>query len=220
MSYIKNTFRNNRIFLVPYFILFTVGIIFIIFFRNDELLMWFNAHRSNFWNEYFKISTSLLGGIGITVLLLIALLHKYSTFFKIGISLLATTLLVELLKRITDLPRPLTFFANDSAIILNPVPGVELLPFRAFPSGHSASAFAIFFGFAMILKNQFGKLICLLIACSIAISRVYLLQHFTRDILAGSILGITITGIVFYIFEKYIFTNNSWYNKPLLSFKI
>lgn len=202
-------------------ILFLTGLIFFLSNSRDELLLFFNQNHTGFFNEYFKISTNLLGGIGIAILLIIALLHRYSTFFKIGISLLVSFLFVELIKTITDLPRPSTYFANDPSIVLNPVTNVVLLPVRSFPSGHSTTGFAIFFGFAILLKNQIAKLLCLFIATSIAISRVYLLQHFTRDILFGSIIGVIITSLVFYIFDKYIFINKSaWYNKSIFPNKI
>lgn len=207
--------------MIPYLVLFLTGFILFIINDYDELLFYFNSNRSAYLSEYFKISTNLLGGIGIAFLLIIALLHKYSTFFKIGITTLVTFLIVELIKRITNLPRPSTFFANSQAITLNPINGVELLPVRSFPSGHAATGFAIFFGFAILLKNQFAKFLCLFIAVSIAISRLYLLQHFTRDILIGSLLGIIITSVIFYIFDKYIFINkSSWYNRSIFSHTI
>ncbi|HPD33172.1 MAG TPA: phosphatase PAP2 family protein [Candidatus Kapabacteria bacterium] len=216
--YFKDIYRNNRIFLIPYFLLFLAGLIFFISNKNDELLFYFNSNRTIFLNYYFIFSTDLLSGIGIIVLLLIALSHKYSTFFKIGVSTLITFLIVELIKGITDLPRPSTFFANNPKLILNPIKNISLIPMHSFPSGHAANAFAIFFGFSIILKNQFAKVVCLFIACSIAISRVYLLQHFTRDILFGSLFGIIITSIVFFIFDNYIFINKSaWYNKSIFS---
>ncbi len=217
-SYFNKILSNNRIFLIPFSALFLFGLIFFIINKNDELLFYFNSHRTSFLNEYFKFSTNLLSGIGIVILLLIASSHKYSTFFKIGISSLFSFLIVELIKHLTNFPRPSTYFANNPSIILNPVNNIALIPMHSFPSGHSANAFAIFFGFSMVLKNQYAKLACLFIACSIALSRVYLLQHFTRDILFGSLFGVITASFVFYIFDNYIFINKSaWYDKSIFS---
>lgn len=68
----------------------------------------------------------------------------------------------------------------------------------SFPSGHSLNAFAI----GSVLALSFPPLAAplLLVAASVAASRVVLGRHFLSDVLAGSALGALIGGSVFLVF--------------------
>ncbi|MCK4921460.1 MAG: phosphatase PAP2 family protein, partial [Bacteroidales bacterium] len=70
------------------------------------------------------------------------------------------------------------------------VPGIELHSHHSFPSGHTATAFALFFGLSLFVKNQWYKSSLLLFATLIGYSRIYLGQHFPADVIAGSVIGI------------------------------
>ncbi len=103
---------------------------------------------------------------------------------------LSTGLVVQILKRIvfSDYQRPVKYFHDT--VQLHLVDGVRLLNGHSFPSGHSASAFALFLSLAIFSRNRFIKVICFILACTVAYSRVYLSQHFLMDILAGSLIGV------------------------------
>ena len=91
-------------------------------------------------------------------------------------------------------PRPC-----DLARPRNPGPTLRYLPCDrySFPSGHSLNAFAI----ASVLVLSFPPLAAplLLVAASVAASRVVLGRHFLSDVLAGSALGALIGGLVFVV---------------------
>jgi undecaprenyl-diphosphatase len=72
-------------------------------------------------------------------------------------------------------------------------PGVKPPDPFSFPSGHSMNAFAV----ASVLSLQVPPLapVLLLIAVSVAVSRVVLGMHYVSDVIVGSALG-TIVGIV------------------------
>jgi membrane-associated phospholipid phosphatase len=61
---------------------------------------------------------------------------------------------------------------------------------HSFPSGHTASAFALFIGMAFFTQNKYLKAVCLLLALGVGYSRVYLALHFPEDVLAGSLIGV------------------------------
>jgi membrane-associated phospholipid phosphatase len=97
--------------------------------------------------------------------------------------------------------RPVLFFDNMGIEIYR-IPGLEYHSHFSFPSGHSATAFALFIGFALFSRNNFLKLAFLIIACIISYSRVYLAQHFLEDILTGSLIGTIVILIVYYSFSR------------------
>jgi undecaprenyl-diphosphatase len=68
----------------------------------------------------------------------------------------------------------------------------------SFPSGHSLNAFAI--GSVISLAFPLLAVPVLLVAASVAASRVVLGLHFLSDVLAGSALGALIGGGVFFAF--------------------
>ena len=66
-------------------------------------------------------------------------------------------------------------------------------------------AFAIYTLIALWSKRPSTQILCLSIATLVAISRVYLVQHFLKDVLAGLFVGYLI-GLLMYLisvqFEK------------------
>lgn len=93
------------------------------------------------------------------------------------------------LKHAFGRPRPVKVFKEQiaqGAVQVN-VREVEPLKKNSFPSGHSMLAF-----FLMVYVGQIRRSIrpfALLLACGIAVSRVYVGSHFPFDCLVGALLG-------------------------------
>ena len=68
----------------------------------------------------------------------------------------------------------------------------------SFPSGHSATAFSLAMALALLLPR--GRHLFLAIGALIALSRVWLYQHYVSDIIAGSALG-AVTSL--YLYNRY-----------------
>ena len=97
---------------------------------------------------------------------------------------------VSLLKQFYDEPRPSRYFAGQD---VNWVDGIDLYANHSFPSGHAAAAFLV------------------------AISRVYLFQHFLIDVWVGSLCGVVFGTILFHlIMITPLFKNKTWHNWSLL----
>jgi undecaprenyl-diphosphatase len=86
--------------------------------------------------------------------------------------------------------------------LLHAVPGFS------FPSGHSFSSFTFFGLLVYIIADSkktslplkwLGSFCCLLIAATIAISRVYLRVHYPSDVIAGFLLCVIWLGISFWV---------------------
>lgn len=122
---------------------------------------------------------------------------------------LLSTAIVQPLKFIINEPRPITFFSEHYPDVILPlVEGVKMHHYHSFPSGHTATFFAMAMGYvlwveaigqenaagqdALFTKNQkrvyYSLIICFAVVASF--SRIYLSQHFLHDVVAGAIIGI------------------------------
>lgn len=65
----------------------------------------------------------------------------------------------------------------------------------SFPSGHSATAFAL----AYVLSRAYPKGACIFygLASLVALSRIYLAKHFPSDVVAGAAIGLLAGSIVY-----------------------
>lgn len=198
----------NKVFFLAYFIFLFLGGILYFSFSDDILLKFFNSNHTKFFNYFFIGSSGIAETYGIIIILLFLLIRKYSLVVITSVSLIVNTIIVNLVKQLTDLQRPLKFYENSHEITLNLVNGVDVHSYMSFPSGHTAAGIIMFFSLSLLFKNKLYKITCFFLAMCVAISRVYLLQHFFRDIYFGSIFGIVILLIMLYIFQKF-----DWYNK-------
>lgn len=108
------------------------------------------------------------------------------------------TLMVQPIKHLIAAPRPLTWFAAYYPdVMLRIVPGCDNAFYLSFPSGHTASAFALAASLVYMLPRDLSRSsrliigsILFVIACMVGYSRIYLHQHFLHDVAAGAIFGL------------------------------
>ncbi len=206
MKKIREIASENKLFLLPYFIVvFTISIILLIYQKTD-IHIFINQFHNSFFNIFFKYLTHLGDGIFAVIVIVFLLFIKYRWAIISLISSLSLMIVIQFLKRIifTESYRPVKIFRYfyEGTYKLYIIPGTDPGINNSFPSGHSATAFAIFFLFALIVKNKYLKLLLFIIASLIAFSRVYLSWHFLGDTIAGSFLGIIITLITYLIINK------------------
>lgn len=139
-------------------------------------------------------------------------------FYRLGWAAFTTTCVLlsgavtQVLKRIVDAPRPLTWFAiNYPEVQLPLVDGVEMSRYFSFPSGHTTTFFAFFFALSIIVcqhdsspvrRSVCGAVFFLLSALG-GYSRIYLSQHFAADVLGGMAIGLLITGLLYLLFAHW-----------------
>jgi membrane-associated phospholipid phosphatase len=202
------TIRNNLYFLLPYLVLLLFLVPFLLLYTKADIHIWINQHNSGISDIAFALLTYLGDGLFLIIPCVILLFYSLRHFVFILSTYLATGLVVQILKRIFfhDIMRPSKLLFDKS---LHLVDGVELLSGRSFPSGHSTSAFALFLCLALITSNKTLKFGCLIIACLVAFSRIYLSQHFLIDTIAGSLIGTTgALGIYLVLYRN----DKEWHN--------
>lgn len=168
--------------------------------EKGDVELWLNERHHPFFDQFFKYWTYLGDGRLYAVLGIIFLCYRYSWLLFTLAVILIQTLLIQIPKRIIfDDLRPSLYFEGMD---LHFVEGVKIYGYNAFPSGHTASGFAIFtmlyFLFPLAKKWHF---IFGLAAALVGLSRVFLMLHFFEDTLAGGILGMISTIVAFYFFS-------------------
>lgn len=199
----KTFFKQNFIYVGLYLLLFmTLGYILLV---NDK----FNIHRyinhyvTNDWvGTSFSYLTHIGDGVFAIILVLVLLLFSIRNAVYVLISYVSASLLTTVLKNLVyaDYYRPYFMFKYYAKDQLNLVSDVEILSKYSFPSGHSTSAFAVFFCLLFMTKNHFLKLFYFGLACMAAFSRTYLSQHWLVDIYVGSIIGVSFSILMYFQF--------------------
>ena len=179
------------------------------FFTFDSVV--FNLMHSlaksagNFFTPFFKI-VSFLGEGGVFFIILAVILLLFKNTRKLGLSILLSLGVGALFTNVViknAVARPRPFNANEEyrGFWLF-VSGKEQSEF-SFPSGHTtatmASMMAIF-----LCCNKKWSWTGFVFAFIMGLSRIYLMVHYTTDVIAGLIVG-GIAGIIGYFIVKLIY---------------
>lgn len=210
----KKFIKHNLIFILIYIILLVrVGYILL---NNGKVQIHekINSLVGNpFFDTFFKYITHLGDGIfavSIAILTLFINVKKASylllsyTFASITSSILKNFIYVSTCRPAFCFNFYLHNYVHQP---LKLVSGVEMNMFNSFPSGHSTTAFALFFSFLFMSENKFNKFIFLVLACLAAFSRTYLSQHWLVDIYFGSIIGFSFALFFYILFYSKVYSN-------------
>lgn len=118
--------------------------------------------------------------------------YGFATLTALGVTMLLGN---KLFKNHFDRDRP--FVSFPALRIL-----VESSGTNSFPSSHAATAFTVF-GIFYFFNLEY-KWVVFIFALGISLSRVYLNLHYFSDIVAGAILGLLVSYIIFMITKKII----------------
>lgn len=164
-------------------------LILLLSYGNRGFSIYINQLHQPHSDMFFKYMTHL--GDGFILLLFIPLIYfkrsVYGLIFSLGA--LIQLIFISLGKQVFFLgaPRPMTYFHEMS---LHVVDGVKIAYFNTFPSGHTATAFFVAAFLSLVnLKGTIHQAIFFVLALMVALSRVYLMQHFLLDVFAGMWIG-------------------------------
>jgi membrane-associated phospholipid phosphatase len=171
-------------------------------FDKLTLHLFLNQFHTEFLDVLFPIVTHLGDGITVAVISALLLFVNFRWAFFLGSASLLNSLVVQFLKRgvFEDHFRPFYYFKESEGFHL--LEGVEMHERFAFPSGHTAAAFCLYFGLSLLVKNPVIKGALFFVALLASYSRIYLSQHFVEDVLFGSVIGIFLAFIMFVFWSK------------------
>jgi membrane-associated phospholipid phosphatase len=194
--------KENLFFLAPYLLIMILAGIVLVIVPKLQIHIFINQFHSSFFDYFFRYITTLGSGLFAVIAGLLLLFRR----IRVGIFIIAANaiagLIVQILKRIVfnEMHRPVLSF--EGIYPLHLIDRVAIRMHFSFPSGHAATAFALFFCLAAITRNKALKFLCFIMAVCVAFSRVYLSQHFLIDIYAGSVIGVVVSLIFYYIIYK------------------
>ncbi|MEO7316167.1 MAG: phosphatase PAP2 family protein [Ginsengibacter sp.] len=196
-------YKQNRLFFAGYLVLVIFALFILLGYSKVESHLLLNPLHYKFLDYVFRGATILGDGIFIIILavLLWFLKKKYLALMIVG-GYLISGIPVQVIKSFIESPRPAIFLKSINYSHF--VEGVTLHNYNSFPSGHTASAFALVVILSTYFKNNLSSLLFLLLATAVGYSRIYLSQHFMVDVFVGSLIGV-LSGIAAYLFlDKWI----------------
>jgi membrane-associated phospholipid phosphatase len=214
---LKKFVRDNSIFLSLYFLFLAVGAALIWRYEKGHDILVFNQLHTTFFDQLFKYVTQIAEAPMFLLIIIVALRLSYGKGILLGINALLVFAVTGFLKGVpfADHVRPSVFFEGKEQ--LNFVQGVEVYRYHSFPSGHTSSAFALFFMLSILINNKRWAPVFFLMALLVGISRVYLLEHFFHDVYAGSLVGMCVTTAFYLTFAQSSFYKSlTWKDKALL----
>lgn len=178
------------VFAYLYFQFLIVLLVLLMREEKGSLELWINSYHNIPADLFFKNITNLGDGLVLVIPILALLFVRYSHSILLAWAALIHSLVMVVCKKILfhGIPRPAEYLAD---IPFYKVPGVSVHHWNSFPSGHTATAFTLACVLAMIYsKKGWTQVYILVAAMLVGFSRVYLMQHFFMDVLAGSLVGV------------------------------
>ena len=152
---------------------------------DNTIFRWINVKfRNKTFDKIMPIITSA-GNLGIVWIIISVLLMTKQDYRVLGLMILMaiiiTNILVDgIIKHIVKWKRPFYGDSDKELLISRPIT-------YSFPSGHTASSFAV--AAVFIETDNAASLEIILLASLIAFSRIYLGVHYPSDVIGGGIIG-------------------------------
>lgn len=191
----------NPWFYIPFLLALAAGGYGLTLFEKGQDVLFINGLHSPFFDNLFYYGTTLGNGL---LYLFVGLALAWRNLRASFIALLCFAVtggLAQFLKKavFSEMMRPSVLLADES---LHVVEGVKILARYSFPSGHSATVFSLFCLLALMVKEKKWGIAFVLMALVGGISRIYLAQHFFIDVYVGAIIGVAVTSLIWWWFEK------------------
>ncbi|MBK7308824.1 MAG: phosphatase PAP2 family protein [Chitinophagaceae bacterium] len=157
MQKISIALNQNKIYFAGFSAILFAAILFLLVTGKEAAFISLNSYHPFYLNVFFINYTFM--GDGIFAVCLTALMFFYFKRKQAGFALLYSFLIsglaAQLLKNLFNSPRPKLYF--EAGTYLNFIDGVTLSGSSSFPSGHTATAFAIAGVLVLMMKNKTGN---------------------------------------------------------------
>ncbi len=202
----KKYLAQSAVFFSIYAGLLIVATFTLLSTDKGSTVLWLNSIHTPILDFFFKYFTFVADGITVVIVLLVSIfINRYFAFIA-SITGIVVSLFTQLLKRLvfSDFMRPVVMLGRDHHF----VEGVQIHTDHSFPSGHTSAAFFLFFLIALQLRKPIAQIICVMTATLVAISRMYLFQHYLVDVVVGSLIGISVSILIKYLLENHFNIQN------------
>jgi len=192
--------RKNAYFLAPFVIALMIGAYLLLTNEKGIFILYFAIERKSLIDNVFMWITRFgeIGVYGVFALLFLLIRFRYTLL--IALLGFVNLVLSLALKTYFACPRPgHVYWMKEYDGEISYIPGLDVNvgTTSSFPSGHTLSAFSLYFFVALLLKNKQWGLPLFIIALLVGISRIVLTQHFLSDVYAGAICGVLIAMAVY-----------------------
>jgi membrane-associated phospholipid phosphatase len=201
-----------------YGLVLILGICIVLNTFKGETLLFINSNHNEFLDYFFFILTKIVEIPVFILLAFLLLFYSYRASIQVGLVGILSLLISGSLKMFFAFPRPALVYTKNK--LIDSIHFIEyLIPetgYTSFPSGHATAAFALMLSLSIIFKKKWFTVIAVFLAIGTAISRIYLINHFLEDVLAGSLLGIYIALVT----DKILSVLKIPENKSILQLKL
>jgi membrane-associated phospholipid phosphatase len=197
-----------------------IGGILLILSQQGDWVLYFSAHRTPFWDVFFSYGTKFGEEFAFLAALIILLFIRFRAALMVLLLGLVVIITSGSTKQIFHHMRPIRYLTDKGlAGDLTFVEGVHVNSgATSFPSGHTMAAFAVYTFLALNIRYKgLTGIVFFALAMMVGISRIYLVQHFLKDIYLGSIIGAGLAIYIYYLQGR--LPNKSWMDKSLLTRK-
>lgn len=180
-------------------------------FDNYVLFIINRKIKNKYLDKLMPVITSLgnLGMVWLAIAVILLFVEENKSIGEVVIlTMIFSTIVGEgIIKHLVRRVRPCNQKNTSTLLIVKPTS-------YSFPSGHTLSSFAA----AEVLSIYFinYKIIFITIALLIALSRIYLYVHYPTDVIAGMLIGILCSKLIFIILQQIDINNVSTFLKYIL----
>ncbi|HUR30290.1 MAG TPA: phosphatase PAP2 family protein [Saprospiraceae bacterium] len=186
-------------------ILMVIGLLSSLISEKAFFLLWLSEWRNPVADYYFYYLTKLGESYGYILFGIFLLTQSWKKMLPVPVLGGIVMLTSYTLKQFFQHERPSLYLKRIEWEGTMSILGYPSLGgYHSFPSGHSMAAWALFTLIAVMIRKTWVSIICLFLAVSVSISRVYLLAHFLQDVAAGAMIGFSLGYGVYYFYARWM----------------
>ncbi len=208
--------KKSAVYFIAWLVFCVIALVYLSSHSTARCFVQLNLFHTEWMDRLFIIITFLGDGIFLlAVALMLVMARRQELAIKLAAAFVVSGILVQVLKNTITAPRPKVLLQLLNQPYQYFIDGITRIGNSSFPSGHTATFFALATLLAMQTKNRYWQLFFLLMALLVGYSRIYLGQHFLQDVLMGSFIGIcAAVPIHFFKPKKITFRQQSNQNTP------
>ncbi len=187
----QSLFKGNKVYFYYVFLVFLLAsslVLIIVPYGNEVLFI--NKFATELFDKAAIFLTQFGLGLVMGMLAIIFIFIRYYYSIATVISLIFTGIFTGIFKKVLfkGMPRPTGYFSDSDFFHL--IPDFDYHALNTFPSGHAMTAIAIFLLLAFAFNSKRWSIFLAVFGIAVALTRIYLLQHFLLDVFVGSIFGV------------------------------